>query len=267
MGEGLFERFPRETEMAEQQLGYSVSKLCLEDKEQRLGQTQYTQPALYVVNALSFLARQEETGARPDFVAGHSLGEYSALYAAGVFDFLTGLRLVQARGRIMAEAREGGMTALVGISAERVREILHNFAFDEIDIANLNSPQQTVISGPAAEVAQVGTLFKEAGATVMPLKVSGAFHSRLMQGAADEFARVLAGATFQPPAIPVIANCTGRPYEPAAVRETLARQITSAVRWTDTIRYLLQQGAVEFQEVGPGNVLTRLVAQIKASPV
>jgi malonyl CoA-acyl carrier protein transacylase len=124
-----------------------------------------------------------------------------------------------------------------------------------------------VISGPAAEVAQVGTLFKEAGATVMPLKVSGAFHSRLMQGAADEFARVLAGATFQRPAIPVIANCTGRPYEPAAVRETLARQITSAVRWTDTIRYLLQQGAVEFQEVGPGNVLTRLVAQIKASPV
>lgn len=266
MGKGLFGRFPVQVGVAEQTLGYSVERLCLEGPEDRLSQTQFTQPALFVVNALSYLAKLDELGRRPDFLAGHSLGEYNALFASGALDFASGLKLVKARGEIMAKVSGGGMAALVGIPAERVREILHNFAFDSIDIANYNSPQQTVISGPASDVAHVTPLFKEAGAIVIPLKVSGAFHSRLMQTAADEYRAVLESVVFQAPAIPVIANYTSLPYDPAAIDDTLNRQLVSPVRWTDSIRYLLKQENPEFHEIGPGNMLSRLVTQIKAVP-
>lgn len=264
MGEGLFARFPELTASADKELGYSISQLCLENPGRRLGATEFTQPALFVVNALSYYARVEG-GPKPDFMVGHSLGEYNALMAAGVFDFVTGLRLVRERGRLMAGASGGGMAAIIGLPAARVAEILHNFAFDEVDVANYNSPQQTVISGPAADVLHVQQILKEAGANVFPLNVSGAFHSRMMRTAEAEFRTLLEPVELKEPAIPVVANATAAFYELGSAKDTLARQITSPVRWTESIRFLLDRGPCDFHEIGPGQVLTKLVAQIRTA--
>jgi trans-AT polyketide synthase/acyltransferase/oxidoreductase domain-containing protein len=266
MGEGLFERFPALVSAADAELGYSLRELCLADPEGFLGQTQYTQPALYAVNALSYLARSQADGRPPDFVAGHSLGEYNALFAAEAFDFLTGLRLVRRRGALMAEVRGGAMAAIIGISGEQVGELLHNFAFDRVERANFNSPTQTVISGPADDVAAVSPLFEQTGAVVIRLKVSGAFHSRMMEPVGRQFRQFLDGFTFGDLKIPVIANLSGRPYDPAAIKDTLAAQITQPVRWTESVRYLTGMGNPTFVEVGPGTVLAGLIRQIQKAP-
>lgn len=263
MGGDLFDRYPDLTRQASELLGYSIRELCLEDPEKRLVQTEYTQPALYVVNALTCLARREETGREPDYLAGHSLGEYDALYAAGVFDFATGLRLVQKRGELMAKVRGGGMAAVIGIPAEKVIEILRNSGCDSVDVANDNSPVQTVLSGPDEDVVRVMPKFKESGARAIKLRVSGAFHSRMMKPVEDEFRQTIAGISFGPPRIPVVANATALPYDPEAIAETLASQISRPVRWTETIRFLLGQPEPEFHELGPGTVLTKLIAQIR----
>lgn len=263
MGEGVFERFPDLLGEADAELGYSLRELCLSDPQGLLGQTQFTQPALYAVNAMTYLARRQDDARPPDFVAGHSLGEYDALFAAGAFDFLTGLKLVRKRGELMAAVRGGGMAAIIGITAERVGELLDNFAFDRVERANFNSPSQTVISGPRDDVVAVSVLFKEAGAVVIPLKVSGAFHSRMMEQVASQFGLFLDGFTFREPKIPVIANISGRPYEAGAIRETLVAQITKPVQWTETVRYLSGLGNPTFVEVGPGTVLAGLIRQIQ----
>jgi len=267
MGEGIFERFPDLVREADAELGYSLPELCLSDPQNLLGQTQFTQPALYSVSAMAYLARTREGGDPPDFLAGHSLGEYNALFAGGAFDFLTGLKLVRKRGELMAAVRGGGMAAIIGITAERVGDLLDNFAFDRVERANFNSPSQTVISGPTEDVAAVSVLFKEAGAVVFPLKVSGAFHSRMMEHVGARFRLFLDGFTFQDPKIPVIANVSGRPYEPGAIRDTLAAQITRPVQWTETVRYLSGLGNPMFVEVGPGTVLTGLIRQIQKASV
>lgn len=266
MGKDLFERFPELVRTADSNLGYSIREMCLSNPENKLGQTQFTQPALYVVNALAYLARIEDEPRRPDWVAGHSLGEYNALFAAGAFDFKTGLKLVQRRGALMADSRGGGMAAVIGLGADRISELVFNFAFDTIDLANLNSPNQSVISGPAADVTAVATILEEAGAKVMPLNVSGAFHSRMMAPAAEEFRAFLGGFDFEPLKIPVISNALARPYENGQVHELLTRQMTSPVRWKESIQFLLRQGAKEFVEVGSGAVLTGLIRQIKEQP-
>lgn len=267
MGEGLFGRFPELVGAADAELGYSLRELCTADPQNLLGQTQYTQPALYTVNALTYLARREDDGLEPDFVAGHSLGEYDALFAAGSFDFLTGLKLVRKRGELMAAVRGGGMAAIIGITGDVVGQLLNNFAFDRVERANFNSPTQTVISGPSEDVASVSALFKEAGAVVIPLKVSGAFHSGMMEPVGRQFRIFLDGFAFREPRIPVIANLTGRPYEPGAMRDNLAAQITKPVRWTDTVRYLSGQADPTFVEIGPGTVLAGLIRQIQKAAV
>jgi trans-AT polyketide synthase/acyltransferase/oxidoreductase domain-containing protein len=266
MGEALFHRFPELVSAANAQLGYSLEELCLRDPDKKLGQTQFTQPALYAVNALSFLAKTEDEKRQPNFTAGHSLGEYNALFAAGAFDFITGLKLVQKRGALMAEVKEGGMAAVIGLSADRINELIYSFAFDRVDVANLNSPKQTVISGPAEDVKAFSVILKEAGAKVIPLNVSGAFHSRMMEPVREQFRAFLDGFRFNDLRIPVIANATAQPYENSKIADLLARQISSSVRWTDTIRYLQSRGPMEFQEVGPGAVLTGLLKQILAEP-
>lgn len=263
MGAGLFERFPELTRTASNLLGYSIEDLCLRDAQSHLSKTDFTQPALYVVNSLTFLARREEKKPEPEFVAGHSLGEYNALAAAGVFDFRTGLELVLKRGQLMAQVRGGAMAAIVGLQADRISELLFNFAFDGVDIANYNSQTQTVISGPEEELRQAMAVLKEAGATVIQLKVSGAFHSRMMKPAQKEFADFLEGKAFSDPRIPVVANATGDFYEPGRAKETLAKQIASPVRWTESIKLLLGKSEPVFEEVGPGSVLTKLIQQIR----
>jgi len=265
MGAELFDRFADWTAEADEILGYSIKTLCLEDPRGELGRTEFTQPALYVVNALHWRARTEAGEPQPDFLAGHSLGEYDALLAAGVFDFATGLRLVHRRGAIMGRVSGGGMAAVIGLSPSDIELVLA--ASDEgrrLDVANYNGFDQTIIAGPQADLAAVAPAFETAGARAFtPLKVSAPFHSRYMQAPMLEFARLLDDVTFAPPAIPVVANVLARPYPAGAVRETLARQIGSPVRWLDSMIYLLDQGAETFVEVGPGNVLAKLLARIR----
>lgn len=270
MGQGLFDEV-REYAAVEREvdalLGYSMRQLCLEDPDNRLKETQFTQPSLYVVNALHYY-KAVSTSGRPAWLAGHSLGEYNALLAAGVFDFLTGLRLVQKRGELMAQAKNGGMGAVIGLDHSAIRKVLDGNGLESIDVANFNSPSQTVVSGPLDDIRRAGPFFEKAGAQMyIPLQVSAAFHSRYMGDAARAYAEFLAPMTFNAPQIPVIANATAQPY-PAegaseSVKALLARQITHSVQWTQTVRFLLHQGVTQFSELGPGNVLTRMVQQIQ----
>jgi len=263
MGGELFDQFSEMVNQADEVLGYSIKDLCLNDPEKKLGLTDYTQPALYIVNALTYLSKTEEASLRPDFVAGHSLGEYNALFAAGVFDFITGLKLVQKRGQIMVKVTGGGMAAVIGMQPDKIKQVLKDASFESIDIANLNSPKQTVISGRKEDIDAVKTVFEDAGVRLfIPLKVSGAFHSRYMQDAQNEFAGFLKSFEFQPVQIPVIANYTAASYQDGETINNMTQQISSPVRWVESIQYLKQQPEAEFEEIGPGNVLTKLIKQI-----
>jgi malonyl CoA-acyl carrier protein transacylase len=270
MGQDLFDKVP-EFLAAEREidalLGYSVRNLCLEDPSKQLSQTQYTQPCLFVVNALHYYKAKAE-GARPSYLAGHSLGEYNALMAAGAFDFTTGVRLVQKRGELMAMAKNGAMAAVIGLSPEKLTRLLAEHRLTTLDVANYNSPSQTVISGIAEDIQRAGPIFEKAGAKLyIPLPVSAAFHSRYMAGAAEAFDKFLSTFKFGSLTVPVVSNVTGQTYlsdnTGQSVRSLLVKQIVRPVLWTQSIRFLLSKGASVFTEVGPGDVLTRLVGQIR----
>ncbi len=263
MGADLFDRFPELTKKADEILGYSIKELCLNDPEQKLNQTQYTQPALYVVNALSYLKKIEDGGTQPDYLAGHSLGEYNALQAAGVISFEAGLEMVKKRGELMSKARNGGMAAILNTPEDRIREILQAAGLTTIDIANLNSPNQIVISGLQEDLNKAQSPFEKADAVFIPLNTSGAFHSRYMKPAEDEYRQFIKQVKFSKPAIEVVANVTAAPYTAKNARENLSNQLSNCVRWTDSVRYLLSQGDMEFEELGVGDVLTKLVGSIK----
>jgi malonyl CoA-acyl carrier protein transacylase len=264
MGADLFDRYPDWTAEADAILGFSIRELCVDDPRGELGLTQFTQPALYVVNALMYRARQDDGGAVPDFVAGHSLGEYNALLAAGVFDFATGLRMVKRRGEIMGQVSGGGMAAVVGLEPRRIQEILDSTeAGRRIDVANFNSYDQTVIAGPKDDLASVKAQFEAAEVRAyIILNVSAPFHSRYMREPQSLFASFLHDIDFNTPVMPVISNVSGKPYEGDLVRQTLSEQIGNSVRWLESMVYLLEQPEPEFEEVGPGSVLTKLLAQI-----
>jgi len=265
MGAELFDRFPDWTAAADDVLGYSIRELCLEDPRAELGFTQFTQPALFVVNAMTYRARQDGGASPPAFVAGHSLGEYNALVAAGSIDFATGLQLVKRRGEMMGQVRGGGMAAVIGLEPARIQQVLGaSEAGRRIDVANFNSFDQTVIAGPKEDLAVVKMEIESAGARAyIPLNVSAPFHSRYMHESMVSFGEFIAGFTIGAPSIPVISNVTAEPYAASAMGETLARQIGHSVRWLDSILYLIKQGVTTFEEVGPGSVLTKLIAQIK----
>ncbi|BBB93461.1 MAG TPA: ACP S-malonyltransferase [Methylomusa anaerophila] len=265
MGGTLFDEFKELTTQASDILGYSIKELCLEDPQANLGQTQYTQPALYVVNALSYQKKIQETGKKPDFVAGHSLGEYDALFAAGAFDFGTGLKLVQKRGELMSRATGGGMAAVIGLNAEQIANVLKQNNLQSIDLANFNSPAQIVISGLREDINKAQPIFEGTQGVQMfiPLKTSGAFHSRYMEEAKREFTAFINSFAFSRLTIPVISNVHARPYQESEIAQNLIEQITHPVKWTDSIRYLMSLGDMEFAEVGPGKVLTGLVQRIK----
>ena len=262
MGKDLFPLYRELTDMASDVLGYSIEKLCTQDPDGKLRLTQYTQPALYVVNALGYCQRRDEGMARPDFVAGHSLGEYNALLAADVFDFKTGLQLVRQRGELMGMAKDGGMAAVIGIDEESLVELLKQHKLTSIDLANFNTLNQSVIAGPKDAIAQAEKLLTARNTRCVVLNVSAAFHSRYMQEAQQAFAKFLQQFRFNAPTIPVIANVSARPYRSGEVADTLARQISSSVRWTDTVRYLMGAGCTEYVEVG-GTVLTKMVDEIR----
>lgn len=273
MGAALFDHVPEFTAIEsdiDNMLGFSVRRVCLEDPGGMLRDTRYTQPCLYVVNALHYFAEMER-GESPSFVVGHSLGEYNALLAAGVFDFWTGLQLVKRRAALMAEAKGGGMVAVVGLDAARIEALLRDEGLNDVDIANYNAPAQIVLSGPVESVKRASPLLEKSGARMcMPLAVSAAFHSRYMRPASEAFAAYLGSFNFGSPRIPVIANVTARPYptqESSSICVLLAQQIDHSVRWVQSVEFLLQKGTTEFKELGPGAVLKRLVQQVQAESV
>ena len=265
MGGELFDRFPEMTAEASAILGYSIKDLCLDDPRGELGQTQFTQPALFVVNAMMYRARIQDGQDAPDFLAGHSLGEYNALHAAGCFDFAAGVTLVKERGALMSRVSGGGMMAVIGLDPETIQALLHEtHEGRRVDVANFNSFEQTVIAGPKEDLGYVKPALEAAGAKmVVPLNVSAPFHSRYMREAQNEFAHFLQRYEFRAPSIPVISNVRARPYEGDMVRATLAEQIGNSVRWLDSMLYLMDKPAPTFEEVGPGQVLTKLLRQIQ----
>lgn len=265
MGADLFDRYPDWTADADRVLGYSIRELCVDDPRSELALTQFTQPALFVVNALTYRAKREDGLAEPAYLAGHSLGEYNALLAAGCFDFATGLAIVQERGRLMSQIGGGGMAAVVGLDPERIREILAGSEAGRlVDVANFNTFDQTVIAGPKDALEAVKPAFEAAGVRLfIPLNVSAPFHSRYMREPQHRFGEFLKNYHFAGPSIDVIANVNGRPYQHDMVRQILSEQIGNSVQWLETMMYLLRQPESEFVECGPGTVLTKMLAQIR----
>ena len=262
MGRELFDRFPRAVAAAEAELGYSLRQLCLEDPDGLLSRTSHTQPALFVVSALALLARRADAGRGPDIFVGHSLGELVALFGAGAYDFATGLRLVRERGRLMSLATGGAMAAVIGLDQERVAAVIARGALP-VDIANLNLADQIVVSGEATAIERAAASFAEAGARVVRLNVSGAFHSRHMRDAAREFAAFVTGLDLRPLQASVISNVTARPYPREDYGDLLVRQLSEPVRWHQSMRWLLDRDVAAIEEVGPGRVLTGMLVRIR----
>lgn len=242
-------------------LGWDLAKTSFEGPEADLTQTKVCQPALFV-HGLAVLAALKEKGRLPGvkFAMGLSLGEVTALTAAGVFDFGTGLKVVAERGRLMQLACEkttGGMAAIIGEERARVAELCQEFG---IEAANFNAPGQIIVSGDKVRVDALVAAAKERGLKrVMALNVAGAYHSRLMEPARVEFAAYLAGVTFHRPQFTVFSNTTGQAVsEPGQIREALTRQVVSSVLWEDCMRQCAAAGATEFWECGPGGVLAGL---------
>jgi malonyl CoA-acyl carrier protein transacylase len=258
MGADLFDQFPAHVRIADDVLGYSLADLCLRDPEGKLSSTRFTQPAVYVVNALSWI-RRRRAGQTPDIVLGHSLGEYNALHCAGAFDFATGLQLVKKRAELMAQAPPGAMAAVLGLKEAQVRDILDRHRQGDVDLANLNAPEQIVISGPRDVILGLEPIFSDADAAFIPLNVSAAFHSRGMRFMEAEYSAYLSGIRFAECSIPVIANVTARPYTAEALVKILTAQVSAPVRWSESMDYLHSLGPLAFEELGPGAVLTGLL--------
>ncbi|MCY7259599.1 ACP S-malonyltransferase [Pseudomonas protegens] len=263
MGAELFEQFPEQVAQADRILGYSLKTLCLEDPEQQLSNTRFTQPALYTVSALAFLAKQQADPRKADFLAGHSLGEYCALFAAGAFSFETGLKLVKKRGELMALASGGGMAAVIGRSPEEVNSLLVQHGLGALDVANYNSASQVVLAGPVEALSHAREIFQALDITFVVLPVSAPFHSRYMHSAMGAFGDYLATFDYSPLHTPVIANINAAPYRDQDLVANLTRQICGSVRWLDTVQYLMRQGTFECEELGPGEVLTKLVKSVQ----
>ncbi len=264
MGEGLWEKFPEYVAQADEILGYSIRELC-ESDDGRLNQTCFTQPALYVVSSLQYLEWLEGASGDADYAAGHSVGEYAALFAAGYVDFGDGLRMVQKRGELMHQQSGGGMAAVLGMNLKAVEQVLKdNPALGGVDLANINAPEQIVLSGKKEDIEQAQATFEAAGARrFVVLNVSGAFHSRYMQDPGQEFSDHIQDVEFKEPKFPVISNLEAKPYELDRAQDLLVKQIFSPVQWVDSILFLRSLGEMEFLELGPGKVLTGLLRRIR----
>jgi [acyl-carrier-protein] S-malonyltransferase len=266
MGRDLVDRYPelraRWFDQADDILGIPLSRLCFEGPDTELRRTENTQPAIFVVS-MAILDVLTRAGIAPDAAAGHSLGEYSALVCAGAVTFAEALKLVRRRGELMARVNEqtpGAMAAVIGLPPEQVSQLCERaraVTRGVVEPANYNEPEQTVISGKEQPVALASELAAQAGARVVPLRVGAPFHCSLMSVLDAEIEAALDAVRFTDPARPVVANVTGDYVRTAAaVRQGLQRQVAGAVRWTQTMRRLLDDGYDTFIEVGPGRVLS-----------
>jgi len=253
-------------EQADKAVGFSLSKLCFEGPEDELIKTVNAQPAIVTVSFACFEAVRSLNGGLPPaaFVAGHSLGEYTALAAAGALDFATAVYLARERGRLMHEAGQitpGGMAAIIGLDESPLAEVCRQ---TDTRIANINCPGQIVISGAKDKLAKAVELAKEKGAhRAIPLQVSGAFHTPLMQPAADGMAEIMATLKFNDPAVPIIGNTTAKPLATAGeVKEELLAQLCNCVQWQRSVEYMVNNGVSNFIEIGPGRVLAGLIKRI-----
>jgi len=274
MGRDLYDNFDSAKaifEQADEILGFPLSRLCFEGPEDELRLTINTQPALVAISLACLQATHDVPGGNelpaPAFVAGHSLGEYTALAAANVLDFATTVYLARERGRLMYEAglkRPGGMAAIIGLDEASLAEVCNE---TDTWIANFNCPGQLVISGAEENISKAADLAKAAGASrVIPLAVSGAFHTPLMQPAVDGLSEIIATINFQDPAVPIIANVTAQPLGTAEqVKAELLSQLRNGVQWQRSIEYMIDDGVSTFIEIGPGKVLSGLIKRINKS--
>ena len=274
MGKALLDAFPiakRTFDEADEALGEALSNVILEGPDDELKRTANTQPAILTMSVAAWRVLHELSGAKPDFVAGHSLGEYSALVAAGCLSFADAVRAVRARGTFMQEAvpeGEGAMAAVMGLEAEAIRQVVDEASDPEakayVAVANYNGPAQTVIAGHKGGVDKASMALKAAGAKrVIPLPVSAPFHSALMapvQGRLDE---VLSGISFGPLDVPVVTNVEAKPnHEVERVRSLLVEQVVAPVRFTEMAQRLLDDGVTTFVELGPGKTLINIVKRM-----
>lgn len=265
MGKELFELFPDHIKLACDVLGYPIDKVCLSNPKGVLSNTRFTQPAVFLVSALSYLKWVNSSENEPEAIAGHSLGEFSALFAAGALDFESALKLVKKRAELMAALKGGGMAAVMSLQEQEVQDILQHNGLGELTIANYNSQNQVVLSGSEQALDKAKGIFEAHKATFLRIQVSGAFHSPYMDRAKPLFNAVLKDTKFNSPRLPVVANVTGRPHKLEQLVDVMTAQLSSPVRWLSSMRYLLDQGYENFTEMAPGNVLTNLVKQIQAS--
>lgn len=256
-------------EKADEVLGRNISKMCFEGPEEDLKQTINTQPAILVTSIAALEALREKTDIKPDYVAGHSLGEYGAYYAAGVVDFATAMKLIDKRATEMnnaAEATKGAMTAVIGMDKEKIVDIISRID-GIVSVANYNSPAQIVITGEAQAVEKANEALKEAGAKrVIPLPVSGGFHSALMNTASVKFSEILDDCDIKDAKIPVFTNVDAEPTTSAIrFKSKMTAQIYSSVMWTQTVEKMVQDGVDTIVEIGPGKVLAGLCKKINPS--
>ena len=269
MGKDLYESSALAKELFEKAndiLGYSITDIMFEGTDEDLRQTKVTQPAVFLHSVISALCKNDDT--KPEMTAGHSLGEFSALVVAGALSFEDGVKLVYARAMAMQKACEAApstMAAIIALADEKVEEICASIEDEVCVAANYNCPGQIVISGSIAGIEKACELMKAAGAKrALPLKVGGAFHSPLMNPAKVELAAAINSTDFHTPTCPVYQNVNALPQtDPAQIKENLIAQLTAPVRWTQTVKNMVADGATDFTECGPGAVLQGLIKKIE----
>ncbi|MDD5561885.1 MAG: ACP S-malonyltransferase [Candidatus Omnitrophica bacterium] len=270
MGKDLYESFPEARKVfdrAEELLGFELKRICFNGPEDTLKSTNVSQPAIVTASIAAFEVFKTKSNLAPSFAAGLSLGEYSALIAAGALTFDAGIRLIHKRGQLMEEASRkhpGKMAAVLDLEVETLRDICMQSG---AEIANLNCPGQVVITGKAEAVDQAMELCSQAGAKrVIPLEVSGGFHSSLMSEASVELKFTLDNISISEPKIPVVSNYTAQPqYRISQIIENLTNQIRGSVRWEESMRFILSEGVTDFYEFGPGKVLKGLLRRIDSN--
>ncbi len=261
MGSELFSKYSDYVGKANEILGYSIEELCIRDTKHQLNFTAFTQPAIYIVSVLTYLELLE-TKAKPDYLAGHSIGEYAALFAAGVFDFETGLKIVQRRAELMSQAKGGGLAAVLGLTESDINSLINESPLLGVGIANINSPSQIVIGAGSATLNKFILSCEGSQGRFIPLKVSGAFHTVHMRSAQVAFRSFLKTINFNAPTIPVISNYSATQYSGDEFVNNLSLHLSNSVRWTECIESLLFSGVDDFIEVG-SNILMPMVNDIR----
>lgn len=255
MGIHLYDKYNDLFKIASEISGYSIREIC-EQGGKQLNKTSITQVALFTINSM-YYEEAKSIGIQPDFLLGHSLGEFNALYASGVYDFKTGVEIVCKRGEVMERLHSnGGMLAILGINHDVIKDIIKNYT--NVFIANFNSATQVTVSGELDQLELFKNQIELSGGNAIPLNVSGAFHCPFMQNASEEFSDFLSNYTFYPPKIKVISNFTAEPYQSDFIKENMVFQMTNPVRWEDSIKGIAKKGLGIFLELGPKNVLTKL---------